>query len=319
MHRPIAGFGPESFATEFPQFESLELARAYPDFYHESPHNIFLDALTAQGSLGLLALLGVSTLAVGAAMNAFRSKNDVAAALAAGFAGTLACQQFTVFIPATALYFFLIAGLLIVCSQSAKPAPPNTQSKVFRWLFPAGILASLFFACFAARLLIADAYLAAAHRRIQSEDARGAAQAYQVERRWQFPGAGPDLSFSRAMQQLASHSQDFATQAQSRQQAMEAGIRATRSAEDRQNAWYNLAGLFAAENNATATERSLRNAIAWAPNWFKPHWSLAQLLDMTNRHAEALLEAQSAVERDGGHDPGVGETLRKLEQGPNAR
>jgi len=121
------------------------------------------------------------------------------------------------------------------------------------------------------------------------------------------------------MQQLASQSQDFATQLQARQQAMEAGIRASGSAEDRQNAWYNLAALFAAENNVAATERSLRNAIAWAPNWFKPHWSLAQLLDMTNRHAEALLEAQSAVERDGGRDPEVGETLRKLEQSRNAR
>ena len=100
---------------------------------------------------------------------------------------------------------------------------------------------------------------------------------------------------------------------------MEAGIRATSTAEDRQNAWFNLATLFAAENNVTATERSLRNAIAWSPNWFKPHWSLAQLLEMTNRHSEALLEAQSAFERNGGHDPEVGETLRKLEQGHNAR
>ncbi len=212
MHRPIAGFGPESFATEFPQFESLELARAYPDFYHESPHNIFLDALTTQGSLGLLALLGVCTLAFVTAMEARRSGNDIAPALAAGFAGMLVCQQFTVIIPATALYFFLVAGLLIVCSQSAKPAPASAPSKVFRWLFPAGIAAALFFACCATRLLIADIYLAAAHRQIQSQDARGAAQAYQVELRWQLPGTGPGLNYSRAMQQLASQSQDFATQ-----------------------------------------------------------------------------------------------------------
>ena len=319
MHRPIAGFGPESFATEFPQFESLELARAYPDFYHESPHNIFLDSLTTEGALGLLALLGVCILAVVAAMDALRSENHLSAALAAAFAGTLVCQQFTVFIPATALYFFLIVGLLVVYSQPAKPAPSNARSKVFRWLFPVSVVAGLFFFYLAARLLIADAFLATAHRRIQSEDARGAAQAYQVELRWQLPGVGPDLSYSRAMQQLASHSKDFATQLQARQQAMEAGIRATSTAEDRQNAWFNLATLFATENNVPATERSLRNAIAWSPNWFKPHWSLAQLLDMTNRHAEALLEAQSAVERDCGHDPEVAETLRKLEQGQSAR
>ena len=32
--RPILGHGVETFATEFPRFESLQLARAYPDFYH---------------------------------------------------------------------------------------------------------------------------------------------------------------------------------------------------------------------------------------------------------------------------------------------
>jgi putative inorganic carbon (HCO3(-)) transporter len=307
-HRPIAGFGPESFATEFPQFESLDLARAYPDFYHESPHNIFLDALTAEGALGLLALLSMCMLAVVAAIDALRSRNEMAAALAAAFAGILICQQFTVFIPATALYFFLIVGLLIVSSHSVRPA----HTAAPRWLFPVCILAALFFAYLATRLLVADVFLATAHRRIQSEDARGAAQAYQVELRWQLPGTGSDLNYSRAMQQLASHSPDLATQLQARQQAMEAGIRATSTAEDRQNAWFNLATLFAAENNVAATERSLRNAIAWSPNWFKPHWSLAQLLEMTNRHPEALQEARCAVERNGGHDPEVTETLRRL-------
>jgi O-antigen ligase len=308
-HRPIAGFGPESFATEFPQFESLELARAYPDFYHESPHNIFLDAATAEGALGLLALLGMCILAAIGARDALRFESEISATLTAAFAGALVCQQFTVFIPATALYFFLIVGLLIVCSQPAKPANENA-----RWLFPVGVVVALFFVWFAIRLLIADAFLATAHRRIASEDARGAAQAYQVELRWRLPGTGSDLNYSRAMQQLANHSLDFATQLQARQQAMEAGIRATSTAEDRQNAWFNLATLFAAENNVAATERSLRNAIAWSPNWFKPHWSLAQLLEMTNRHSEALLEARAAVERNGGHDPEVTETLQKLEK-----
>ncbi len=319
MHHPIVGFGPESFATEFPRFESLELARAYPDFYHESPHNILLDALTTEGTLGLLALLGICTLALVAAIGALRSQSDIAPALTAAFAGTFVCQQFTVFIPATGLYFFLIVGLLIVCSQSAKPAHTAGPSKVSRWVFPAGIMAGLFLAYFATRLSIADISLAAAYRRIKLEDARGAAQAYQGELRWQLPGTGPDLNYSRAMQQLAGHSRDFATQAQARQQAMDAAIRATSTAEDRQNAWYNLAELFAMENNVTATERSLRNAIAWAPNWFKPHWSLAQLLEMTNRHSEALPEARAAAERDGGHDPEVTETLRKLERDENPR
>ena len=58
VHRPWTGFGPETFSTQFPRFQSLALARAYPDFYHESPHNIYLDVLTAEGAVGLLIMLG---------------------------------------------------------------------------------------------------------------------------------------------------------------------------------------------------------------------------------------------------------------------
>jgi len=39
-------------------------------------------------------------------------------------------------------------------------------------------------------------------------------------------------------------------------------------------------------------ERCLRDAIDAAPNWFKPHWLLAQVLARTNRQNEAILEAR---------------------------
>jgi putative inorganic carbon (hco3(-)) transporter len=55
--RPWIGFGPDLFGAEFPKYQSTELARAYPDFYHESPHNSILDALTGSGIFGALALL----------------------------------------------------------------------------------------------------------------------------------------------------------------------------------------------------------------------------------------------------------------------
>jgi hypothetical protein len=74
-----------------------------------------------------------------------------------------------------------------------------------------------------------------------------------------------------------------------------------------------LATLFAANNDPASVERSLRNAIAWAPNWFKPHWTLAQLLEITNWHSQALVEAARAVELDAGHDPEVTLTLKRLQ------
>src|SRR5205085_296548 len=97
--RPLAGFGPEIFATEFPRYESTELARAYPDFYHESPHNIFLDALTRSGVAGLFLLLGFCGLAI------WKAKWRVRPELAAAFVASLVCQQFVVFVVPTGFYF----------------------------------------------------------------------------------------------------------------------------------------------------------------------------------------------------------------------
>ena len=99
-----------------------------------------------------------------------------------------------------------------------------------------------------------------------------------------------------------------------REEAVKAGIAATRTSEYRANAWYNLATLFAASNEAGSVEHCLRNAIAWAPNWFKPHWTLAQLLEMASRHDPALAEAAEAAKLDAGHDPEVIETWQHLQK-----
>src|SRR5215471_11164798 len=57
IHRLATGFGPEVFTAQFPHYESKQLAESYPDFAHESPHNMFLDALVAGGFLSLLILV----------------------------------------------------------------------------------------------------------------------------------------------------------------------------------------------------------------------------------------------------------------------
>jgi O-antigen ligase len=302
----LSGFGPETFATEFPRFESIQLARAYPDFYHESPHNIFLDAWTGEGIVGLLALAGLCALGLWAFPR-------TPAPLAAGFVAALISQQFIVFVPATALYFYLLLALLVVMRTPAT-TPQEDHHRPSRWLFPVGWAISLLLALFALHLIAADRALYLTHREIAAGNAAQAAREYKAVLAWTPPGAGSDLDYSRAMAQLANRTAVFTERLEARQQAMEAGVRATSTSPDRQNAWYNLALLFAAENDPPSVERSLRNAIAWAPNWFKPHWTLAQLLEITGRHGEALIEATAAVERDGGHDPEVLDTLRKLQR-----
>lgn len=313
-HRPGVGFGPETFITEFPRFESIELARAYPDFYHESPHNMFLDPFTSRGLPGLLVLLGFCALGGWAGGRGLKSGYPAAALLAAALAGTLISQQFAVFVVATALYFYLLLAILIALTIPEGAVPTGKLPAASRWTVPLGLAGSVLLAVFAIRLLVADGALAVAERRIESGNASGAAEAYRVVLRWQPAGAGTDLKYSREMQQLATRAAIVATRQAAGQQAIDAGIRATITSEDRQNAWYNLATLLAGDNDAAAVERSLRNAIAWAPHWFKPHWALAQLLEMTNRHSEALAEARTAEELDGGRDPEVAETSRKLQQ-----
>ncbi len=316
-HRPIAGFGPETFVTEFPRFESVELAHAYPDFYHESPHNIFLDPLTSRGLLGLLALVALCGLAAWAATYLLRRRDPLGAPLAAALAASLVCQQFGVLIIPTALYFYLLLAILIAAVTVPELVPQTAQPRA-RWYLPFAIAAAIFLAVFAVRLLVADTALARAGRRIEAGDATAAAQAYRTVLRWQPAGAGSDLRYSRAMHQLALRAPLFAASLVAHREAIQSGIAATRTSEDRQNAWYNLATLFAASNDAPSVEHSLRNAIAWAPNWFKPHWTLAQLLEVTNRHNQALVEAAVAAELDAGHDPEVAETLQRLKNRPPA-
>jgi hypothetical protein len=316
-HRPLVGFGPETFATEFPRFESIQLASVYPDFYHESAHNIFLDTLTAQGILGLLPLMGLCALGAWSAMHACRTGNALGPPLGAAFVGLLATQQFTAFVFTTALYFHLIVALLVVVAWSPwKPAPVRSAQP---FVMVPSALAMLIFVAYSAHLIMADRALAIAWQRIAEDDIAGASAAFRSVESWDRWGATSDLSYSRAMQQAATNTPIFSTRLVARQQALEAGVRAVRNAEDRQNAWYNLAQLLAEQNDAVGAERALRNAIAWAPHWFKPHWALARLLDLSGRRGEATEEARIAFECDGGHDPEVGETWKQLARANGSR
>src|SRR5579871_1189660 len=85
--RWLIGYGPETFALEFPRHQSVELAREYPDFYHESPHNIFLDALDSKGVFGLMAMIALVGLCV------YYGRGPMGGA----FVAMLVSQQFTTF------------------------------------------------------------------------------------------------------------------------------------------------------------------------------------------------------------------------------
>jgi O-antigen ligase len=140
---PAAGHGPETFQPEFARAESEELARAYPDFAHESPHNVFLDAMVSQGMPGLLCFAALCVVGWRAA------DPRIAGAFAAG----LAAQQFTVFTIPTALLFY---GVVAIASE--KP------SRAVRLPRLAMAPVAAVFVLFAVRAVAADRALATSPR-----------------------------------------------------------------------------------------------------------------------------------------------------------
>jgi O-antigen ligase len=293
LARPLAGHGPETFTAAFPHFESAALSRAYPDFAHESPHNIFLDALVGQGIAGPLLLAAWCALGFSAAWKIRGEHPDLAACLAAALAAGIVSQQFTVFtIPTAAIFFATIA---LAAGLATGPAEPVRR-------FPFGLP----FLYFAARLAFADHALSLAQRDLGAGNLSAATAHYHAS------GQTSDLSFSRALLGIAAKAPTAALRLQAFQLADAAGVRATRTAEDPFNAWYSLSAIRAAQNDDAGAERCLRAAIAAHPTWFKPHWMLAQVLRFESSGEEALGEAALAVDLDGGKHPEVARTLQEL-------
>ena len=302
--KPFAGYGPEVFMGSFPRYESYELASAYPDFAHESPHNILLDALVAQGVPGLLLALGWCWLGVTAvrryAVVDKRSAAAVGAALAAGFV----CQQFTVFTVPTALLLFGVLGVAAGMSCQRVDAPR-------RWMAIPALATACLMVLTAWRIGAADRRLARAQAAVEG---RRLAEA-SIELR-SYRGLGTDseeLWYSRALLTAASAQANPVERLRWFQAGREAAERATLTAEDPFNAWYSAAMYAAAANDPAAVEQRLRMAIAARPNWFKPHWTLAQLLALGTRQDQAVAEAELAVRLEGGKHPEVGRTLTELQ------
>jgi O-antigen ligase len=290
----LAGYGPETFAIEFPKHSSIELARQFPDFYHESAHNIFLDALTGKGALGLAALAALVILCLA------RARGPIGAA----FVAMLVAQQFTTFTLTTELYFYLCAALILSDfeSQPLSVLAPSARS----WWRAAFAIPLLGMALY---LATGDALLATARRALDGGDADRSWQFQERARAWNVTS---DVYFSRRYFNLSGTQLDGSVLQRAWVYAMASATRAPQTADDRQNALVSLAALQSPSGDAAAVERTLRQAIAAAPNWYKPHWLLAQVLTLEGRGAEAREEAEAAVDRDGGKHAEVLATLNRL-------
>lgn len=284
---PLLGNGPETFSADFGAYQSVELSMAYPDFYHESPHNILLDVYASQGLPGLAVLIAITALGFLAAKSS--------PVLAAGLLAVVVSLQFTAFTAVTALAFYTLVALI------AATAVRNDETSVKRPWISAPVLAATVLTIAAVRLIVADRHLESVKVAFdQGRPAQGR-EAYEQCLRWALPGGSPDLYYSRRAA-AAGHYQE----------AARAAIRATETAEDPQNAFYSLASIYAALNDTGGVERSLVSAIRLSPNWYKPHWTLAQVYEKLGRVADASREAAIAADLAGGKHPEVVETLTRI-------
>jgi O-antigen ligase len=302
--RPWIGFGPETFSAEFPRYQSLELARLLPDFYHESPHNTALDALTSEGIPGLLITLGWALLGSYAAFrdlhtNRRRTRSALIAGLVSALVASCVASIFGAVTAGPIFATLLVIAMLVALDPEGQASRPAIRpAAVFAISAPVAICLGLF----GITLAIADFNLARFQR-------APSAALYNASQRTALPGAAEDLYCSRRLATVCGQS--------CAKTATEAAARATTTTDNPPNAWYNL-GIFSAEQNDEArVEIALRTSVSLAPNWFKPHWTLANLLALTGRGAEAGREAEKAFLLDAGKDPEVRQTFAKLTQSPN--
>ncbi len=303
MARPFTGFGPETFSAEFPRFQSAELARLFPDFYHESPHNVALDALTSEGIPGLLLALGWVGLG---AISVRRARSVPVSALTAALIASSVESLFVAAMAGPVLATLLVIAILVASTREDAHRPAVRHSSALAVSAPIALCLGYF----ALSLTHADVELA----RFQSSpaDLPRAIALYNSASRAAIAGAGEDLYCSRRLATLCGAGTNPAIRAACVQVSLQAAARATETSDNPPNAWYNLAMFAAEQNDAAKVETSLRTAATQAPNWFRPHWALANFLALTGRAAAARAEASHAFDLDAGKDADVSRTLSEL-------
>ena len=291
-HHALTGIGPETFAGEFRRIESAELSRAYPDFYNETPHNAFIDAACAQGIPGCLILTGVFLLGCFVCRMGAVPRNAVQAGLAAALLGIFVCSMFASLTLVTSLYLWSIAGLAVALGL------PDTHSKSPVPLeFPRLSLVPVagVFVFVAVSLAAQDAAWADIGFAVGRKDFAAAVDAYSRATSFSAGMPGYELWASREMASLGRSLGNTPDGASCWTKAVEASALAGTRSEERFNAAYQSSVLAVATGNLTQVTLKARETIQLAPNWYKGHLLLSQILMAAGRNEEAAREAQASA------------------------
>jgi O-antigen ligase len=279
-HHALIGIGPETFAVEFRKVQSAELSRAYPDFYNETPHNAFIDAACTQGIPGLLILAGVFVL------GGFAGGNRFEAALLA----ILVTSMFASLTLVSSLYLWSIAGLAVALMPAV--SRQESSAPAAKWLLrvPAAAVACVFF-FFAVSLAAQDAAWADLRSAVDRKDFSDAREAYTHATSVSAGMPGYELWASREMASLGRSLGDTQDGAVCWKTAAEASAVAETRSEERFMAAYQSSVLAIAAGNLQGAERNAREAIQLAPNWYKGHLLLSQILQIAGQNQDAAHEA----------------------------
>jgi O-antigen ligase len=299
--RPLTGFGPETYLTAFAPFQSEALSRLFPDYHHESPHNLPLDAATSMGIPGLLLTAAWAALAWRAAAEARRSGFTVAIPLTAALIASAAAAMFSAASPGPLLLSFLVLAILVARSPASQPESTHSLP-----------LAAVWAPALAAGFLVFAGFIGVYEFRLERFSRHPDEASWRATLRASLPGAADDVYASRMLQLQCQKRTNVASYVGCIQQTLQAAARGLKTDDDLANAWYNIAMLNAAQRNLPGTRQGLIEASKASPNWFKPHWTLANLLSQTGERAEAKVHAARAAFLDSNRDAEVVETLAKL-------
>lgn len=303
---PVLGIGPELFEAKFRRVESLQLARAFPDHFHESPHNFFLEAAISQGIIGFVFWLSLLALVCWCGVRCCKQGDaETAVPLSASLLAMLISLQFCPLTIPNELYLLALSATLV--GLAALREKPEARSVVLSPVLIGFARAFSFALVFIASAYMAQTTLYALDESCATEgDLAGVEHWYGSAHAWPMPG--PNLAVS---QRIASHVQRFSPT--DREQALAAAKKASTAAElgsaERFNALYQSAMLALMSRDLPLAEAKLHAAVDASPRWYRPRMALSSVLWWEGRNQEAEREATQALDCAGQLKPYVKRTL----------
>lgn len=299
---PLFGEGPDTFAGEFREIESLQLSRTYPDFYNETPHNALLDAACVQGIPGALILAAVFLLPWWARRGVSSAPNPIRNGLHAAMLGILISSMFASLTLVTSLYLWTIAGLTVVMEpdislDTGEPLAEDRETWGLPRLVPVAFGAV--YLVLGAILALQDAAWSRMGAAVEKGDFAGARDAYSSAISAGMGLPGYELWGSREWallgRSLATVNTESSEAKEAWKLAADASRRAENKGEERFSAAYQSSVLAVAAADLPRAESEAREAIRLAPNWYKGHLLLSQILQYMGRNEQSAHEAELSV------------------------